>query len=246
MKVKCKVVRRRRALKVVCPNRAAHAKQLQTGLAGAIAVMPCSKGREFLLHAGPKCLTVGGFVETAPELLVLPGRQAFTQCSEMQRSGHHDRVFIGNRSNNSRPAMRRPEWPSRPLASPDQGHDRRVRCRRLRHLLLSTRDGHEALISTRISSRVCAIVVWQGVERLSAAWTGRSGWDRLRSQGFSGGEGRGKCAWEGNTPCAGAGPAGAANAFKDAFHKHRVVHIAYGSRHGDGHARNGFAPQRCR
>ena len=41
-------------------------------------------------------------------------------------------------------------------------------------------------------------------------------------------------------------PTGAANAFKDAFHKHRVAHIAYGSRHGDGHARNGFAPQRCR
>jgi hypothetical protein len=78
MKVKDKVVSRRRALKVVCQNRAAHAKQLQTGLAGAIAVMPCSKGREFLLHAGPKFLTVGELVETAPALLVRPGRQAFT------------------------------------------------------------------------------------------------------------------------------------------------------------------------
>jgi hypothetical protein len=54
-----------------------------------------------LLHVGPKFLTVGEFVETAPELLVLPGRQAFTQCSEVQRSGHHDRDLIGDRSNNS-------------------------------------------------------------------------------------------------------------------------------------------------
>ena len=60
-----------------------------------------SEGREFVLHAGPQCLPVGEFVETAPELLVLPGRQGFTQCREAQRSVHRDRDLIGDRANNA-------------------------------------------------------------------------------------------------------------------------------------------------